>query len=140
MTELPNRCYRISAKALVLNESRDKFLVLKEVSGKWSLPGGGIDWEESAHKALTREIDEEMGVEVIMISDRPSYFLTCVNRGGLWLANVVYETVLENLDFTPSEECTETRFVNVEELAELEKICVSTAEFGKYFDPKNHVK
>ncbi len=134
MDNIPNRFYRISAKALVLNESRDKFLVLKEESGKWSLPGGGIDWGETAHEALTREIAEEMGVSVVTIADYPAYFLTCKNRGDMWLANVVYETILESLEFTPSDECIETRFVNVEELAGLESLCTSTAEFGKYFN------
>lgn len=139
MDNIPNRFYRVSAKALVLNESRDKFLVLKEESGKWSLPGGGIDWGESAHEALAREIDEEMGVKVVTMADRPAYFLTCKNKGDMWLVNVVYETVLDSLEFTPSDECIETRFVNVKELRRLEKTCTSTTEFGNHFDPNNHL-
>lgn len=57
----------------------------------------------------------------------------------MWTANIIYETVLENLDFVPSEECIEVKFVCAEGLNDL-SITSNLREFGKYFDPKNHVK
>jgi 8-oxo-dGTP diphosphatase len=138
MDKIPNCFYRISAKALVLNETRDKFLIVKEEDGRWDMPGGGIDWGESAHEALKREIDEEMGLKTISISKQPSYFYTCKNSRDVRLSSILYETVLESLDFVPSKECMEVKFVNVKELDELD-ICSPLKEFGKYFDPEQNI-
>ena len=43
-TEVPNAFYRVSAKALILNDTRDAFVISEEDDGKYDLPGGGIDW------------------------------------------------------------------------------------------------
>jgi 8-oxo-dGTP diphosphatase len=44
---LPGCYYRISVKALILDETRTKFLVVQELDGRWELPGGGLDWDEN---------------------------------------------------------------------------------------------
>lgn len=133
-----NCFYRISIKALVLNEARDKFLIVKEDDGRWELPGGGLDWGTTPHEDLPREISEEMGLRVTWIAPRPSYFLTCKNsKGDIWIANVLYETTLESLSFTASDECTEVRFVNADELKNLD-LFHNLALFGEMFDLKNH--
>jgi len=60
MTEIPNCFYRVSVKALILNETIDKFLISEKESGVWELPGGGLDWGASPQEDLPREIMEEM--------------------------------------------------------------------------------
>ncbi len=119
MDNIPDCFYRVSVKALVLNETKDKFLVCKKKSGVWELPGGGLDWGMSPQDELAREIDEEMSIKITKVSDHPSYFLTgqTIIRKQ-WVANIIYETELEHLDFTPSDECTEIRFVNRDNLPE----------------------
>ncbi len=114
MDNIPDRFYRVSIKALVLNADRDKFLICKKDSGLWEFPGGGLDWGADPQTDLKREISEEMGVGVLSISEHPSYFVTAQSEPGkgIWIANVLYETVLQSLDFIPSEECTEIAFVN----------------------------
>ena len=54
MNQIPDGWYRISVKALVLNETRDKFLVVLEESGRWDLAGGGIDPGEGPQACLQR--------------------------------------------------------------------------------------
>lgn len=123
MNEIRNHFYRISIKALVLNKTRDKFLIIKEAQGDWDLPGGGLDWGTSPQEDLKREVKEEMGLGVISVANNPSYFLTCTNKKReIWIANVVYETVLESLDFTPSDECVEICFVDKSDLKHMENI------------------
>jgi len=47
-TEIPNSYYRVSIKALILDETRKKFVVILEDNGWWELskPGAEIDSEE----------------------------------------------------------------------------------------------
>ena len=118
---IPECYYRISVKALVLDETRTKFLLIKEENGLWELPGGGLDHGMAVDEELKREIREEMGLETTWIADAPSYFLTSRrNSDGSPNANIIHETKLKDLDFTPSDECVELRFVSVEEAGELE--------------------
>lgn len=136
--EVPECFYRISIKALVLNEARDKFLICQEENGMWDLPGGGLDWETKPQEDLQREIQEEMGLNITEVADRPSYFVTEMHvQKQLWKANVVYETELEHLDFTPSEECVAIRFVNKDEVAGLETF-PGVKEIAEQFKPENH--
>lgn len=120
MKDVPQCFYRISIKALVLNENKDKFLVVKEETGKWELPGGGLEWGANIIEDLKREILEEMGLQVKNVLDNPSYFLTFKDKNNVWKANVLYRTELENIDFTPSEECVEIQFVNKYDVEDME--------------------
>lgn len=138
MKEVPACYYRISVKALVLNETRDKFLICEEESGIWELPGGGLDWGSTPQEDLPREIKEEMGVLVIKVADNPSYFITAqtLNR-GVWIANVLYETKLEHLNFTPSDECVNIKFVNKDDIENM-KIFPTVKKLAEMFRPENH--
>lgn len=130
--EIPKCFYRVSVKALVFDESKEKFLIMKESSGVWDIPGGGLDWGESYKNELKREIREEMGLETEWISDKPSYFVTA-KRGetDFWMANVIYEVKLKNLDFTPSDECVELKFVSKEEVQDYD-VLENVTELAKF--------
>ena len=65
---------------------------------------------------------EEMWLKVISMSDLPVAFII-INRppheNRTWdaqIANVCYEIEVENLNFTPSDECTEIWFFNLQDL------------------------
>lgn len=119
--QIPDCFYRVSVKALILNDARDKFLIARESIGFWGLPGGGLEWGASPQEDLAREIAEEMGLPVASVAANPSYFVTeqQVKNPNIKIANIIYETTLENFDFTPSDECLEIRFVNQENLDNL---------------------
>ncbi len=135
---MTNCFYRVSVKALVLNKTRDKFLLCKKDSGVWELPGGGLDWGASPHEDLRREIKEEMNVGILWIADNPAYFITrkALKREG-WNAYVLYETELESLDFIPSRECEEIRFVDKNDVKEI-KVLSNIEKLVEMFKSDNH--
>ena len=112
--------YRISVKGIVIDE-QGRVLLTREDNGKWELLGGGLDHDEAPHDGLRREIMEETGLTVTWIAERPSYFLTVKRHNqDSFMANIIYEMKLENLDFTPSDECEELRFFSLVDMHEVE--------------------
>ena len=129
---IPNCFYRVSIKALILDEE-GRFLLLREADGRWSFPGGGYDHADtSAREALIREIREELNVEVLDIEERPSYFVVAVSAYGYPQANIFYKTTLKSLDFTPNEECEEIAFFTSEQASGLPAFA-HVPEFCKHY-------
>lgn len=131
-----NSYYRVSIKALILSEEK-KFLLFREENGKWDLPGGGLDYGEDPQTCLKRELAEEAGLIVTGIKEHPSYFVTGLFNGTQWKANILYETAVKDLHFTPSEECVEVRFFTKEE-ALREQLHQTVLAFIREFNPENH--
>jgi 8-oxo-dGTP diphosphatase len=112
--------YRVSVKALIFDETKTKFLIIKEDNGWWELPGGGLDNGEDAEKGLRREVKEEIGLEVIEIDMHPAYFLIGKSMSDQWSLNLVFETKVKDLNFTPTEEGLEIKFVTPEDAKEMQ--------------------
>ncbi len=134
---MPPCYYRISVKALIHNNEW-KFLLVKEENWLWELPGGGVEYGEDLEECLRREILEEMWLSVLSVQEQPSYFFTTTNLKKMNIANILYETTLENYDFIPSEECIEIWFFSHEEAKKLETY-PNIQTFLQYYNPKNHV-
>lgn len=129
--------YRISMKGIVVDE-QGRLLLTREDNGKWELLGGGLDFGEDPMDGLRREIAEETGLTVTWVSPTPKYFTTSLHSNGKrYIANVVYEVKLANLDFTPSDECEELRFCTVEEARQL-PLFENVSKLLDVFDPALH--
>ena len=117
--KIPEAFYRVSAKALI-TDKQERFLLIKEDSkywDGWDIPGGGIDFGENPKESVKREVEEEMGLTVLSVAENPSYFITAyLETTKTWIANVFYKVEVENLEFTPTEECTEIKFFSTEEV------------------------
>jgi 8-oxo-dGTP pyrophosphatase MutT (NUDIX family) len=112
--DIPNTFYRISAKALIL-DGQKRFLLEREDNGLWDFPGGGIDHGDNPIETIKREIMEKMGIEVLNVNPTIQYFVIAKALDNVWKSSVFYLTRLKNLDFTPTEECKEIRFLTKEE-------------------------
>lgn len=136
----PESFHRVTVKALVVKD--DKILLIKEspeLSGEWELPGGGLDFGEEIHEGLKREVEEEMGVKVKSIEDRPMYVWTWrfENKRGMdWYYSLVvgYKVEFESLDFKTTEECEEIGWFSKEELENI-NLCWQTNGLKKVFNP-----
>ncbi len=139
MNEIPDCFYRVSVKALVLNETKDKFLVCKESSGFWEIPGGGLSWGETYKDGLVREIEEEIGLKVKRLADNPCYFITGKQslNPGVRFANIVFECEFEDLNFIASDECEEVTFVDAQDI-KLMKVFESVEKIATMFNPENY--
>lgn len=112
--------YRVSVKGIVIDE-QGRILLACESNGTWDMLGGGLDHGEDPIACLKREIQEETGLTVTKIWPEPKHFITAHKvSNNIYVANVVYQIELENLDFTPSNECEELRFFSAEELRNLQ--------------------
>lgn len=130
--------YRVSIKALPIDET-GRFLLSKEENGKWELLGGGLDHGEDPITCLKREVHEETGLVITHVSPTPKYFITAPRLGhNTYIANVIYEVKLKDLNFTPSDECVELRFFNVEE-AKKENLFPNVEELLNEFDANLHL-
>ena len=138
MQDIPHGYYRLSIKALILDSTRTKFLLVQEDNGKWELPGGGLDWGEKPAEGIRREIHEEMGLIVTSVADRPAYLTTAQrDSDSRWVTNVLYETTVQDLQFTPSSECLALQFVTKEEAEKL-PLFATVHKFLEVFKPENH--
>jgi len=137
IANIPDNFYRISIKALILDDEK-RFLLTFENKGLWELPGGGLNFGEKPLECLAREIKEEMGLEVVNINEHPAYFLTAPHRSGQWwICNILYEVKVKDLNFVPSDECVELRFFTKEEALK-ENLFSNVVEFVKIYNPDNH--
>jgi 8-oxo-dGTP diphosphatase len=140
--DFPNCFHRVTIKGLCVRDG--KVLLIKEsseLSGKWEMPGGGLDFGEDIREGFKREIEEEMGLKVSFMSASPVYIWTYKyeNKRGLdWYYSLVlaYKIEFENLDFTPTDECEEIRFFAKEELDSVD-FCGQSNDLPKYFNPED---
>jgi 8-oxo-dGTP diphosphatase len=134
INKITAKFYRVSVKALILDENK-KFLLILE-NDAWELPGGGLRFGEAPKDCLIREIREEMNLEVECIKSQPSYFITAPHRSGqYWICNAIYEVKVKSLAFVASEECSAIKFFNKEEALK-EKLFSNVEVFVKSYIPE----
>lgn len=136
----PDSFYRVSVKGLCVVD--DKILLVKEpkeLSGQWELPGGGLDFGEDPRIGLEREVEEEMKLDVVYVSDQPVYAWVArfENRRNMdWYYSIVlgYQVKFANLNFTPTPECEDIGLFSKEELQSLD-IFHQSEKLRQVFNP-----
>jgi ADP-ribose pyrophosphatase YjhB (NUDIX family) len=139
MDIIPNCFYRISVKALILDNQK-RFLLVKEDNWLRELPGWWLDFWENPQRCLERELSEEMWISIQSVSHMPSYFITSTNLRGVWISNIIYEAQV-NIDdiynFKPSWECQAVKFFTIDDAVK-EQLFPNISEFIKQYNPANH--
>ncbi len=125
----PSTIYRVVAKALITNDE-GKILVVKENQDFWSLPGGGLEHGETAAECLTREIQEEIGINAPYIGDIAYSTSVYLDQRDIWMTWIVYNAEIDSSDFVFGDGVTDAKYIAIEELQDttdlLEKLIVET--------------
>lgn len=102
MTNYSTCFYRVSAKGVIL--INDKLVLAQEGNTKrWDLPGGGIEHFEEIEAAFSREILEELGVDVSGFhSERVWPWITYDHDPG-WEKPVLYLVYRAELTSRPED-------------------------------------
>lgn len=99
----------------------DKILLVKESDGKWSMPGGWVDVNQTIRSNTIKEVKEEAGLDVI-----PTRMIALEDRNlhnvpqyayGICKAFVLCEVIGGN--FTPNMETVKSDYFALDQLPEL---------------------
>lgn len=114
---MENIKFHITVKAIVIYHQ--KILVLKRVRpssdglGYWELPGGGLEYGETPHQALIRELKEETNLDIKII--KPVYTFTAI-RPDYQTVGIGFLTIPTHDHVSLSNEHTDYQFVSRQEL------------------------
>ncbi|MCD7892565.1 MAG: NUDIX hydrolase [Erysipelotrichaceae bacterium] len=112
--------FHITVKGIVIYKG--KVLALKRVRpssdglGYWEMPGGGLEYGETPHEALVRELKEETGLDIEII--KPVYTFTAI-RPNYQTVGIGFLAIPTNDHVILSDEHTDFKFVHSDELKEL---------------------
>jgi len=105
--------FRISLKAVIINDDGQVLIVKESGRDWWDIPGGGLDHGESIKDTLTRELREEVGFvgnfdyKVILAED-PRLMLNF----NLYQTRITFAVKPDNFNFEPGDDGDEIRFIN----------------------------
>ena len=147
--DFPDAFYRVTAKGLCVRDGKE--LLIEDCTGssdtddrpEWELPGGGVDFGETFAETIKREVEEEMGLKVTWIEERPIYIWTTkhgTGRGMEWyyVLTTIFRFEIENLNFRPSQECRSIRFFSKEELNQyLPDLAAQIVPLAEAFEPED---
>lgn len=117
-----NKTFQISIKGLCF-DAQNHLMMIKEEDGTWEIPGGRLEAGEEILSTLKREIKEEMGLECEIVDQKPFCIYSTFDQDTLPRLMIFYKIRLNNLDFTPSDECIEINFFSKKEISQLNLIC-----------------
>ena len=111
--------FRLSLKALIIDDQGRVLLVKEAGRDWWDLPGGGLDHGESIAEGLARELAEEVNLrgdfsfEPIHIEDPK--LLKHINA---YQARVFVRLCPENMNFSPGDDGDEVAFLDVTKMSD----------------------
>jgi len=116
ITEIRDCLYRVAVKAIIVHKNK-VLLVRDDPDDRWSFPGGGIDYGETAKSALLRELEEELGVEQKLIfTDFRTIAITAGHvKEGIPRVNIYFSVNLNPRDIKHGKDVVELKWFDLKE-------------------------
>jgi len=112
--EIPDAFYRVSIK-LIIKDDHGRLLVVQDMTdGSWEVPGGGLDNGETIEQTAKREIQEELGVELVGFNDKPIAITLGLHPNNYMTLMMYYWGTLSGYNFN-LESKFESKFVTKDE-------------------------
>ncbi|MEG0366089.1 MAG: NUDIX hydrolase [Coprobacillus sp.] len=114
---MENVRFHITVKGIVIYNNQ--ILIMKKVKpstdglGYWELPGGGLEYGETPHEALIRELKEETGLDIKIL--KPVYTFTAI-RPDYQTVGIGFLSIPTNNHVVISQEHTDFKFVDTKDL------------------------
>lgn len=128
---------QVSIKGLLCRDN--KILVLKTArSGRWELPGGRMDFGETAERAFKREIKEEIGFKKVKLGKFINIWTFTSVRGEFNHHFIIldFEISTDETDIKLSAEHTEYKWVELKEVDKLKIRAGHKESVRKFFKEK----
>jgi ADP-ribose pyrophosphatase YjhB (NUDIX family) len=119
LNDIDDCLYRVAARVLVVQNN--KILLVRETDGGWwALPGGGVDHGESIESALTREIEEELGVQTNEVSSDFQIVYYSIGNvvGGVPRMNLFFKATIPEGRLQQTDHVSEWKWFTKDEFAE----------------------
>jgi len=106
----------VGVAAIVL--TADGLLLGRRQSGGWCIPCGHVEWHESIHQAVVREMREELGVEIQvgpLYNAHSNFHNPAQHTVGLW-----FEVALpQSVELIPGGDLVELRVFPLDQIPDL---------------------
>jgi len=107
--------------AMFLRNSKDEYLVTRRASsesmaGWWEFPGGKLEAGESASQCLTREIKEELNLEINVDREMARSFYTYEHGAFEIIGLLATDTEAQEITLTVHDKA---RWIKLEDLAQI---------------------
>lgn len=119
--EIPDAFYRISIKVLIKNNANELLVVQDTTNNTWEIPGGGLDHGETIKQTAKREIQEELGIELLKFDEEPLAITLGQHPNNYLTLMLYYWGKLSGYNFT-LEKKFKSKFVNQDEFMRLEML------------------
>jgi 8-oxo-dGTP pyrophosphatase MutT (NUDIX family) len=126
--------------AVLVRDEDGRVLLVRHVEGRWQLPGGAVDPDESPAAAARRECREEASVDVELgrilgAFGGPEYRVRYANGDEVGVVSVVYEArIVAGMPAAGDDETQAVGWFAEEELAQLELSPVTRATLAELLD------
>lgn len=118
---LPSPYYRVAVKVIIFDEL-GRLLVVQNRNGKWELPGGGWEHDETLEQSVRRELAEELHVEVSNISDVEFVLRGYSQTYDIHAIRLAVRAVLASTELKPDDTIMAYDFVNRHNFLQLDMV------------------